>query len=78
MTKPPLPVTPKLGPMSRWCAESGMGRSKAYEEISAGRLRAVKCGRLLLIDIERGLADLRERPQATIRPRTRPRRRELD
>jgi hypothetical protein len=38
-----------------------IGKTKAYEEIRAGRLRAVKCGKLTLIlaaDYERWLASL--------------------
>jgi excisionase family DNA binding protein len=38
-----------------------VGKTKAYEEIRAGRLRAVKCGKLTLIlaeDYERWLASL--------------------
>jgi excisionase family DNA binding protein len=38
-----------------------VGKTKAYEEIRAGRLRAVKCGKLTLIlpdDFERWLRSL--------------------
>ena len=30
-----------------FCAAVGIGRSRAYEEIKAGRLRILKCGRRL-------------------------------
>ncbi len=33
----------------RWAR---IGRSKAYEEIAAGRLRIVKCGRRTLVPVE--------------------------
>ena len=38
---------------------AGVGRSKLYEEISNGRLRAVKCGRrtLIMADDLRGYLD---------------------
>jgi len=32
-----------------FCAAVGIGRSRAYEEIKAGRLRVLKCGRRTLI-----------------------------
>lgn len=32
-----------------FCAAVGIGRSRAYEEIKAGRLRILKCGRRTLI-----------------------------
>ena len=45
-----------------------VGRTKAYEEIRDGRLRAVKCGKLTLIlaeDYERWLKSL---PQVAMKP----------
>ncbi len=35
--------------LSTFCAEYGIGRTKAYEEISAGRLRARKAGKRTII-----------------------------
>jgi excisionase family DNA binding protein len=32
-----------------FCAAVGIGRSRTYEEIKAGRLRVLKCGRRTLI-----------------------------
>jgi len=32
-----------------FCAAAGIGRSLAYEEIKAGRLKVLKCGRRTLI-----------------------------
>jgi len=42
-------------------AATGLGRSRLYEEIRAGRLRIVKAGRrtlILAIDLEKWLASL--------------------
>ncbi len=41
---------PKLAlSIPEFCRVAGIGRSRAYEEIRAGRLRIVKCGRRTLI-----------------------------
>jgi hypothetical protein len=69
---------PEFAPIPRWREISGMGRSKTYEELAAGNLRGVKCGRQLLIDVRHGLEFLRSLPAAQIRPRTAPRRRASD
>jgi excisionase family DNA binding protein len=49
-------------PMSEVQARLGISRSKAYEEIAAGRLRAVKCGSRKLIPYESGQAWLNNLP----------------
>jgi excisionase family DNA binding protein len=49
-------------PMSEVQARLGISRSKAYEEIAAGRLRAVKCGSRTLIPYESGRAWLSNLP----------------
>jgi hypothetical protein len=71
---PRLPVMPEFAPIPRWREISGMARSKTYEELAAGHLRGVKCGRQLLIDVKHGLEYMRSLPPALIRPRTTPRR----
>ena len=40
-----------LGAMTvkEFCQKYGIGRTKFYEEINAGRLRAVKCGNRTLV-----------------------------
>lgn len=38
--------------LNEFCAAHGIGRSKAYEEIAGGRLKAFKVGRLTLITRE--------------------------
>ena len=45
------PEDAELGAMSvsEFCRKYGIGRTKFYEEINAGRLRAVKCGMRTLI-----------------------------
>jgi excisionase family DNA binding protein len=49
-------------PMSEVRARLGISRSKAYEEIAAGRLRAVKCGSRTLIPYASGEAWLNSLP----------------
>ena len=49
-------------PMSEVRARLGISRSKAYEEIAAGRLRAVKCGARTLIPYASGKAWLNSLP----------------
>lgn len=61
-----IPV--KYGPLDTWQRMSGLGRSKTYEMLGDGTLRAVKVGKRLLIDIEHGLTALAAMPPATIRP----------
>ena len=63
MTEP----SPVYAPIPRWCAISGMGRTRVYEELAKGNLRAVKLGSRTLIDVEAGLAWLRSLPPAPVR-----------
>ena len=37
----PAPQTKRAKPLSQFCADWSMGRTKAYELINAGKLRAV-------------------------------------
>jgi excisionase family DNA binding protein len=41
--------SPRAFPISEFCRRYGICRTKAYDEIAAGRLRAVKAGRRTLI-----------------------------
>jgi len=50
-------------PMSEVQDRLGISRSKAYEEIAAGRLKAVKCGSRTLITCESGRAWLNSLPE---------------
>lgn len=47
---------------------SGLGRTKALEEITSGRLHAVKVGRRLLIPVASAYAWLAGRPPVRARP----------
>jgi excisionase family DNA binding protein len=53
---------PLAVPMTQVPIWLGISRSKAYEEIAAGRLRAVKCGSKTLVPYESGLAWLNGLP----------------
>jgi excisionase family DNA binding protein len=45
----PASFTPRAFPVPEFCRRYGIGRTNAYQEIAAGRLRAVKVGRRTLI-----------------------------
>jgi len=53
---------PLAVPMTKVPAWLGISRSKAYEEIAAGRLRAVKCGSKTLVPYASGEAWLNGLP----------------
>ena len=53
---------PLAVPMTRVPDWLGISRSKAYEEIAAGRLRAVKCGSKTLVPYASGQAWLQGLP----------------
>ncbi len=59
---------PAYATIPDWCAISGMGRSKTYEALGRGDLRAIKIGNRTLIDVAPGLQWMDSLPQATIRP----------
>jgi len=61
--EPPLAVPMPQAP--RWL---GISRSKIYQEIAIGRLRAVKCGSKTLIPYESGQAWLNNLPPAERAP----------
>jgi excisionase family DNA binding protein len=54
---------PLAVPMARVPDWLGISRSKAYEEIAAGRLKAVKCGSRTLIPYASGEAWLASLPE---------------
>lgn len=62
----PASYTPKYAPLPAWGILSGIGRSKTYEMLGEGTLRAIKVGGRLLIDVEHGLSVLAAMPQAEI------------
>ncbi len=60
-------ITPKYAPLDFCCAISGLGRTRTYELLGDGTLRAIKCGKRLLVDVEFGLGALAAMPAAQIR-----------
>jgi len=59
----PAPFSPRAFSIPEFCRRYGIGRTAAYGEIAAGRLRAVKAGRRTLVtqdDAEACLASRQE------------------
>jgi hypothetical protein len=50
-----------------WMQISGIGRTTTYQWLAAGRLKAKKSGKRLLIDVTHGLRQVRALPDADIR-----------
>ena len=50
-----------------WLEISGMTRTATYQQLAAGNLRAKKCEKRTLIDVEHGLAWIRSLPNVEIR-----------
>lgn len=59
---------PAYATVPEWCRLSGVGRSRTYELLGAGQLRAKKLGNRTLIDVMHGLAWLDNLPPAAVRP----------
>jgi hypothetical protein len=59
---------PRYATIPRWCELSGLGRTRTYELVSQGILRAIKVGARTLIDVEAGLAWMNTLPTANIAP----------
>ncbi len=57
-------MDPKYATIQGWTALSGIGRTKTYEMLGEGKLRAVKAGKRVLIDVEHGLAFMKALPAA--------------
>lgn len=55
-------------PLPDWYALSGMRKTKTYEWLGLKRLRAIKVGKRVLIDLPHGLKALASMPRANIRP----------
>jgi len=62
---------PAYATLDRWEQISGMKRSKTYQALGAGHIRAIKLDGRLLIDVEYSLGFLRSLPLAQIRPPSR-------
>jgi hypothetical protein len=60
------PFTPHYAPIPQWCAISGMGRTRTYEEAGKGNIRIIKVGGRSLVDVPHGLAWLRSLPEAKL------------
>ncbi|MGH7156011.1 MAG: hypothetical protein ACREF3_18955 [Acetobacteraceae bacterium] len=60
-------LIPRFATIETWTALTGMPRRTVYDNLAAGHLKAIKCGRRTLIDVEHGLAWLRSQPAAVIR-----------
>jgi len=61
-----FPLIPKWGKISTWCALTDWGRTKTYQAIADGVLRAKKFDKTTLIDIEHGLGVIESLPDAQI------------
>jgi hypothetical protein len=68
VTERTMPNTqyPAWATIAEWQRLSGDGRSKTYEKLADGRLRGVKDGKRLKIDVEHGLTQIRNLPPAKI------------
>ena len=62
----PAPFLPRAFSINEFCRRYGIGRTNAYEEIAAGRLRAVKVGRRTLITLEAAEAWLAALPELQV------------
>ncbi len=63
--------TPYFATIDDWCRLSGMGRTRTYDAIGRGYLKAVKLGNRTLVDVETGLAWMRNLPPAEVKPQHR-------
>tara|TARA_B100000686_G_scaffold315138_1_gene361785 strand:+ start:2525 stop:2767 length:243 start_codon:yes stop_codon:yes gene_type:complete len=50
--QPIPPIMPMAYDINSFCKSFSIGRTKVYEEIKAGRLKAIKCGARTLIRAE--------------------------
>ena len=55
--------------VSEFCATYNVGKTTAYVEIAAGRLRALKCGKRTLIDVDDAETWLAALPSSSMDPR---------
>ena len=52
--------------LAEFCERYGPSRTRTYEEIKSGRLRAIKCGKRTLVTEDDAEAWLRSLPPATV------------
>jgi excisionase family DNA binding protein len=62
-------MNPSAFSIKDFCDQYGIGRTTAYEEIKAGRLKAVKVGRRTLVPVESGQDWLQALPKVGQIPR---------
>jgi excisionase family DNA binding protein len=62
----PQPAPPRAFSITEFCRRYGIGRTNVYEQIAAGRLRAVKAGRRTLITLEAAEAWLAALPELQV------------
>jgi hypothetical protein len=66
-SRPAFPDFPiQYAPLTDWLVISGLRRTRTYELLGRGLLRAVKLGNRTLIDVPHGLAYLAQLPEAKI------------
>ena len=58
---------PIWAPIDKWCAISGFGKTKTYEHLALGNLRAKKAGKRTLVHVPSGLAFIESLPDANLR-----------
>lgn len=58
--------TPNFVSIAEWCFRSGISRSRTYELLATGDIKAHKVGRRTLIDLKAGLAWLDAQPAPKI------------
>lgn len=59
------PVRGRYGSLDEWCALSGLGKTRSYQLLRDGDLKAKKIGRRTLIDLDAGMAWLARQPDWT-------------
>lgn len=69
---PPSAPYPAFATIAGWQRLSGMSRSRTYELLAAGDLKAIKLRSRTLVDVEAGLAWMRTLPAAIVAKGERP------
>lgn len=59
-------IIPNFVSIGEWTTRSGVSRSRTYELLASGELKARKVGRRTLIDLHAGLTWLNEQPAPKI------------
>lgn len=72
VSAPPSAPYPAFATIAAWQRLSGMSRSRTYQLLAAGDLKAVKLRNRTLIDVGAGLAWMRTLPAAMVAKAERP------